>query len=249
MTQEEWIKRLQKALRIKEDGKFGTITMGMSEEYDITVTAVLKHQREPDHHDETTWPVEPTEGQYFGARWIGVDLDLLGRNESDKELNARYVPEWAKVGLPQYKTLVGNTHAWCAIRNSKALRQVGIDVKGLTAAAASTSTFGRKCPFWFGALLDIQHTNSEGRPAGRHTCFFLYWIDVEARICATLDGNKGNLFCVAKTNLSGRPGTDKLVSGPRWPKNEPDGHLVSKATVLAKYPNLKVTGSGGGGTR
>lgn len=199
-----------------------------------------------------TWPAlqkEPVKvevpkpaGDYFGAEWIGVDLDLLGRDESDPELNRRYVPEWAKVGLPGYKTLMGNSHAWCAIRVSKAFRQVGVNVKGLTAAAASMSPFGRKCPFWFGAGLDIRHASG-----GRHVCFFLYWVDEAKRLAATLDGNKGNKFCVALTDLSGK--SDRLVAGPRWPKDRPDGQLVSMAEVLAKYPNLKVGSSAGGSTR
>lgn len=180
-------------------------------------------------------------GDYFGAPWIGVDLDLLGRDESDPELNRRYVPEWAKVGLPSYKTLVGNTYAWCAIRVSKAFRQVGVNVKGLTAAAASMSAWGRKCPFWFGSALDIVHASG-----GRHVCFFLYWIDESKKLAATLDGNKGNKFTVAVTDLSGK--TDRLVSGPRWPSDRPDGQFVSMATVLAKYPNLKVGSKATGGS-
>lgn len=187
-------------------------------------------------------PVPKAEpGDYFGARWIGLDLDLLGRNETDPELNARYVPEWKNVGLPGYKTLIGNAHAWCAIRVSAVLRRSKVIVKGLNAAAASLSNYGRKCPFWFGALLDIVH-----RGGGRHACFFLYWIDEKKKIAATMDGNRGNLFCVARTDLSGSG--DTLKNGPRWPTLEPDGQLVSMADVLAKYPHLKV-GSSGTGTR
>ncbi len=183
----------------------------------------------------------PPSSDYFGARWIGLDLDLLGRSETDPALNARYVPEWKNVGLPGYKTLIGNAHAWCAIRVSSVLRRSKIVVKGLTAAAASLSKYGRKCPYWFGALLDILH-----RGGGRHACFFLYWIDEKKKIAATLDGNRGNKFCVAITDLSGKG--DTLKAGPRWPNDEQDGQLVSMAEVLAKYPHLKV-GSSGTGTR
>lgn len=233
MDSKAWTKRLQKALGLTEDGVHGPVTDAKSDLYDIAITAKTK-------------PVEvikptPITGDYFGAPWIAVDLDLLGRVESDKELNARYVPEWTRVGLPHYKTLVGNTYAWCAIRVSKALRQVGINVKGLNAAAASMSKWGKKCPFWFGAGLDIRH-----RGGGRHVCFFLYWISESKRIAATLDGNRGNKFCVAQTDLSGSG--DTLVAGPRWPSDHPDGQFVSMSEVLAKYPHLKV-GSVGSGTR
>lgn len=182
-------------------------------------------------------------GDYFGARWIGVDLDLLGLSETDPRLVARYEPEWKKVGLPGYRGLAGTARAWCAIRMTKAFRQVGVIVKGLTAGAASFSRWGRKCAYWFGCALDIKH----GKKGGRHVAFFLYWIDEKKKIAATLDGNRGNRFCVAVTDLSGKH--DYCVSGPRWPSEEPDGQFVSMKDVLAKYPLLKVGSSGSASTR
>ena len=220
---------------LKVDGDPGPKTQAALAKFDVGIVVTKQPA------DDTLAPAPVAEGDYFGAPWIGVDLDLLGRDESDKELNARYVPEWAKVGLPGYKSLMGNARAWCAIRVSKALRQVGINVKGLTAAASSMSKFGKKCPFWFGAGLDIKH-----RAGGRHVCFFLYWIDEAKKIAATLDGNRGNKFCVARTDLSGSG--DTLVTGPRWPNDAPDGMKVSMEDVLTKYPFLKV-GSVGAGTR
>lgn len=176
--------------------------------------------------------------EYFGAPWVGANLDLLGLDETDTKLNARYVPEWKKEGL-NYKDLAGNRHAWCSVRSNADRRKVGVSTTD-SAAASSWSKYGKKCPFWFGAALDIKH-----KSGGRHICDFLYWIDEKNKIAATLDGNRGNKFCIAKTDLSGSG--DTLVAGPRWPKEVADGQLVSKADVLAKYPNLKV-GSVGSGT-
>ena len=106
--------------------------------------------------------------EWFGAPWVGANIDLLGRHETDPELNARYVPEWAKEGLPGYKTLAGNTHAWCSVRENADKRKVG--VKGTNSAGAySWSKWGRKSPFWFGCTLDIRHASG-----GRHVCDFLY---------------------------------------------------------------------------
>lgn len=179
---------------------------------------------------------------YFGAPWIGANIDLLGRSETDAELNARYVPEWALEGLPGYKTLAGNAHAWCSVRENADKRKVG--VKGTNSAgAASWSRWGKKCPFWFGATLDIRHASG-----GRHVCDFLYWIDESKRICAAYGGNQGDKLSIVQLNLSGSG--DKLVAGPRWPNDRPDGMLVSMKDVLAAYPHLKVGGiSGGGSTR
>lgn len=173
---------------------------------------------------------------------MGLDLDLLGRHESDPELNARYVPEWKNVGLPGYKSLEGNARAWCSVRCTSVLRRSKIPVKGLTAGAASHSKWGRKSPFWFGCTLDIVHAGG-----GRHVCFFLYWIDEKKKIAATLDGNRGNRFCVARTDLSGAG--DRLSTGPRWSNDWQDGQLVTMAEVLKAYPMFKVGGSGSGSTR
>lgn len=178
---------------------------------------------------------------YFGAPWVGANIDLLGRYETDPELNARYVPEWAHEGLPGYKTLIGNAHAWCILRWNADKRKVGATGTG-RAAASSMSTWGDNCPFWFGAGMPIKHASG-----GRHAADFLYWIDQAKGVCATLDGNRGNRFAVNVTTLA--KGHDRLINGPRWPKSYPPGQLVSMADVIAKYPHLKVTGSGSSGTR
>lgn len=242
MNNKELAKLLQLSLaaageKLTVDGVIGPKTSAIADKYDVTIAVKLKPVQPK--------PAKPApvaiSGDFFGAPWINVDLDLLGRDETDAELNARYVPEWAKLGLPGYKTLVGNRHAWCSVRCTKAFRQVGINVKGLTAGAASHSRFGYKSPFWFGCDLDIEHNGG-----GRHVCFFLYWIDEAKGICATLDGNRGNKFCVARTTLA--KGHDRLVAGPRWPHDAPPGQLVTREQVLEKYPFL-VPGNVGGGTR
>lgn len=176
----------------------------------------------------------------FGAPWIFANLDLLGRDETDPVLNARYVPEWAHEGLPSFKTLAGNDHAWCSVRANADRRKVG--AKGTNnAGAASWSDWGKKSPFWFGCALDIQHHSG-----GRHIADFLYWIDESKKIAATLNGNLGNKFCIARTDLSGSG--DHLVKGPRWGVDQPDGQLVSMAEVLAKHPHLVVGASGSSST-
>lgn len=216
-------------------GNYGPQTERETDNFEFTITAVPKKVID--------LPTKPSATGYFGAPWVGVNIDLLGRHESDPELNRRYVPRWAKVGLPGYKSLEGNARAWCAIMIIENLAQAGVNVKGLNAGAYSLSKWGKKCPFWFGAGLDIKH----GKNGGRHVCFFLYWIDEKKKIAATLDGNRGNRFCVARTDLSGSH--DYLVAGPRWGSEVPDGQFVSMAEVLAAYPYLKVGGSGSASTR
>lgn len=232
---EQAVKQFQRSRGLLVDGVVGPKTAA---EIELAVAAALENATKSSEGKPLP---APSKSEYWGATWVGANIDLLGRHESDPLLNARYVPEWKKVGLPGYKTLVGTRHAWCAIRVSADKRKVGADVKGLNAGARSLSKYGRKCPFWFGAELDIIH-----RGGGRHAATFLYWIDEAKKLCASLDGNRSNRFAVNVTDLSGKG--DKLISGPRWPNNWPDGQFVTKAEVLKRYPFLKVGGSSVGGS-
>lgn len=234
MKQKQWNQLMHAAMNsagaappFGKTGNFGPRTETESEKYDFTVTAKLKVA-------VPSKPLDPKD--FFGATWVGIDLDLLGAKETNKELERRYETEWEKVGL-NYDDLIGRAHAWCILRMIKAYRQVGVTVKGLTAAAKSLSKWGKKCPYWFGAGLDIEH-----KGGGRHAAIFLYWINEAKKIAATLDGNRNNEFNVFATDLSGKG--DHLVSGPRWPSEWPDGFSPTMAEVLAVYPMLKVGGSG-----
>lgn len=239
MDRSEGIKRLQTELnelgaRLKVDGDYGPLTeavaldaIGVMGQADPTPVPVVK-------------PPPLASGEQFGAPWVFANIDLLGRHETDPELNARYVPEWKLEGLPGYKTLSGNSFAWCSVKENADKRKVGI--KGTNSAGArSWSTWGRKCPFWFGATLDIKHASG-----GRHVADFLYWIDEAKHLAAIIGGNQGNKFSVVSATLAA--GRDTLVSGPRWSNDWPDGRMVSMVEVLKAYPFLKVGGSMGSTT-
>ncbi len=229
MDLQNLVKKLQQALNEKGqsldvDGEPGPQTKNALKNFDAQVSLVR------------TVPVIPvTSDEYFHAPWIGSNIDLLGLNERDPVLNKRLVPEWAKEGL-DYKTLSGNDHAWCSVLVNADFRK--LKIKGTdNAGAVSWKKYGRECPFWFGAVLPIEHQSG-----GRHVNRFLYWIDKDARLCATLDGNRGDTFCVAKTNLA--RGGDILDSSPRWPIGWQDGLSPTMAEVLRAYPFLKVGGQG-----
>ena len=238
MTFSDLIKKLQTAMNeqgasLVVDGDPGPKTQTALDRFDAFI--VLENA-EP----EVVKPTQPAQGD-FGAPWVFSNIDLLGKNERDPDLNARYVPEWKHMARAKnYNTLSGNDYAWCAVKVSADLRKhgiVGTDDPG----AASYSEYGKDCPFWFGCILPIRHHSG-----GRHVCFFLYWIDEKRKIAATIDGNRSNMFGIFETNLSGS--SDSLVPGPRWPKNWTDGQIVPMNEVLTKYPFLKVGGKGSGTT-
>lgn len=236
MKYSDLIKKLQTAMneqgeKLAVDGDPGPKTQLALSKFNVAFQATRAAVPVPED-------VDPSE--YFGAPWVGSNIDMLGRSETDPLLNSRYVPEWKLEGLPGYKTLAGNDHAWCSVKENADKRKVG--VKGTdNAGAASWSKWGKKSPFWFGSTLDIKH-----KSGGRHVATFLYWIDEDKKIAAQYGGNQSNKLSIVSNDLSGKG--DILVAGPRWPTDVADGQLVSKADVLAKYPFLKVGGVGGSTT-
>ena len=231
----EGIKRLQRELnelgtKLSVDGDYGPLTES------ATLDALGVMADTTPEPPKAVKPHPSSGGTIFGAP-VFANIDLLGRSETDPELNARYVPEWKLEGLPGYKTLSGNSFAWCSVKENADKRKVGI--KGTNSAGArSWSSWGKKCPYWFGATLDIRHNSG-----GRHVACFLYWIDESKHVAAIIGGNQGNKFSVVSTTLS--PGHDTLVSGPRWSNDWPDGQIVSMAEVLKAHPYLRVGGSMG----
>lgn len=249
-SEKEIVKKLQLALnaageKLTADGVPGPVTKGVLSKYDIQMIATKLAIANPPKD-----PVIIPSGDWFGAPWVGANIDLLGLYETDARLNARYVPEWPLEGMDKsYDDLGGAPHAWCILRGNADRRKVGAKQSGDPAASSGSGNYwSYKCPFWFGSGLDIEHIGDRGQVTGRHWAEFLYWIDQKNMICATLDGNRGNRFAVNITDLSGRKGTDRLHSGPRWSIGWPDGQFVSKDQVLARYPQLKITGSSGSST-
>lgn len=238
MDQKELFRRAQAAMnaagaspKLTEDGVFGPKTIAMADKYDFDVVAKL---------GKAEVPVNPVvSGDFFGAPWIGSFIHLLGRSETDSQLNAELVPEWKNLGLPGFKTLAGNDHAWCALFGNASYRKQGIKGSG-SAAAAKVRNWGAECPYWFGASLGINHASG-----GDHETFFLYWVDQAKKLAACYGGNQSNKLSVAQYNLSGnKAGHDEVINGPRFPTGW-KGQSVAMADVLAKYPQLKVGGVAG----
>ncbi len=175
----------------------------------------------------------------FNAPWVFQDIDILGSKEDSRELAKRLVPFWRRVGL-SFSNLIGTSHAWCALRVNYALDKAGIKGSG-SAAAKSFEKYGKPCPYWFGSILPLTHSNGN-----HHVNLFLYWHDEAKKIAVTMDGNRNNEFGIFLTDISGRG--DKVIPGPRWPLGVADGVFKTKAEVLAEFPFLKPGSNGTGGT-
>lgn len=152
--------------------------------------------------------------------WITHLESRLGWTEfnHDKEI----AKDWPLVGLPQYKTVIGTSHAWCGLACAVALHSGGIKPPKGAAGAKNWENFGEPCEWICGAFLPIRHPGG-----GRHICCFLYWIDRENKIAACIGGNQSNAYSIARYNLSGNAkGHDEVVTGPRWPEGYPQTGYV-----------------------
>jgi hypothetical protein len=199
---------------------------------------VIRPKTEPDSM--------PTSGSlatdaWFGAKWVRLGVTLLGMIEADPKLAKILVPWWKRVGLSSFSSLIGKNNAWCSLVMDYLIVQAGF--KGTSnAMALSWRTWGRVCPYWFGAILGLRHASGGG-----HVTIFLYWIDESRMIAACMGGNQSNAFNVTAYNLSGnRNGFEEVVNGPRWPK----GHVPGRSLTASEVQNLfKHTVVGAGSTR
>lgn len=178
-----------------------------------------------------------TAENFFNAVWVKVGIPLLGMYEWEKRLSDILVPWWKKVYL-SFSSLVGRNNAWCSLVMDYLIVKAGY--KGTSnAMALSWRTWGKSCPYWFGAVLGLRHASGGG-----HVTIFLYWIDKSRKIAACMGGNQGDEFNVSAYNLSGNAaGFEEVVGGPRWPFGAPDGVELTAAQVQALFKHT-VKGKG-----
>lgn len=108
MTFKEFIRKLQ--IRLNEqgenlsvDGDPGPKTQAALERYDIEITAKKKAV--------VTGPSieRPQNPSYLEAK------KYAGKTEFDSKFGGWLSGFWKKVGLPNYKTIIGSSFAWCAL--------------------------------------------------------------------------------------------------------------------------------------
>jgi uncharacterized protein (TIGR02594 family) len=225
MDKKDLIKKLQLAMNamgenLTVDGDFGPKTQAASEKYDFSLTCKKKE-------------IIQSDGRWFGASWVGYMAALIGLNERTDTLNLILAPHWKNVGLPQFKDLRGGEHAWCSLAMDWAMTKAGF--KGTAnAMALSWRTWGKSCPYWFGAVLGIRHASGGG-----HVTTFLYWVDESAKKAACLGGNQGDEMNISVYNLSGNnKGHDEVINGPRWPINAADGQFVPISEIKKQIAAL-----------
>ena len=118
---------------------------------------------------------------------------------------------WKFTNVPNYKTVIGRTYAWCAMSLNTALETNGY--KGTKdAAAISFKNYGLPCDYIIGAIIVLQHSSGQ-----HHVTTFAGWYDEAKKIMLCLGGNQGNAINISKFNISGNSlGCDQVIAC-RWP--------------------------------
>lgn len=229
MELKQLIKKLQIEMNkagesLSLDGDFGPKTQAASDRFDFSITASKKAVQTPVLDEPHFSDI------FLRAPWLKKASGLLGMDERMTSLNAILAPHWAMVGLHGFKDLIGSGHAWCSLFADWAMVQAGLKGTG-SAGAASWRTWGKSCPYWFGAALGIRHASGGG-----HITFFLYWVDEQNSLAACFGGNQGDKVCISVYNLSGNHnGHDEVINGPRWPIGFPDGQIVAKKLAMSAF--------------
>lgn len=161
--------------------------------------------------------------------WYLKAKEYEGKKETDSKFQAYMNPFWAKVGLPNFKGLVGSARAWCALAVFMALSAAGYQTGKLNASAISGDNAGVKIDWKAngiprGAIVRINHGSNCKTSSNNHIGF----ADGD---CTPADLLKPN----AKFNMYGGNQGDsfKVSSFPvndicsvTWPKGDAEGNPI-----------------------
>ena len=147
-----------------------------------------------------------------------------GKSEYDSKFNKYVSSFWPKVGLPNYKTIIGSSFAWCAIFIGLMNSEVGQEyVAKRGAAARSYMTYGvaidwKNNGIPRGAVMHINR-NSCSSGSGNHVTFAdgsctPEYLKTKGAIIKGFGGNQGNKAKTSDYSAS-------KVCAVRWPKEIP----------------------------
>lgn len=219
MTLKDVIKKVQKAIGVTDDGEWGPVTTAKADGYDIEVTVKAKPKVET--------PTAPAAKS--AAPWLDEAQKYNGKSENDSVFNKFMSGFWKIVGLPGYKTIAGNSFAWCGLTVAAFLSIAGYQ---WAPNGAGARNWGHSTKLQYidwkangfprGAIIHINHNANCSSGSSNH-------VTMSAGDCAPQDlksgtiqgfgGNQGN-----KLTTSNYPVTDICEVG--WPKAKTDGTPV-----------------------
>jgi uncharacterized protein (TIGR02594 family) len=75
--------------------------------------------------------------------WMNEAEKHKGKKETDSKFGSWLSGFWGKVGLPQFKSIIGSKNAWCGLFVGAMLATAGFSVHKRGAAAISWSSYGQ----------------------------------------------------------------------------------------------------------
>lgn len=184
----------QKSNGLLEDGEVGPKTAGR-----------IQHAIDAKNGDLPVSTPVPS-GSTPWMDWL-KERDGWTEFDHDRQLSAY----WPLCGL-DYTTVIGASHAWCALTVNASLHDTGFKGNG-RADAVSFEKYGSACGWVYGAIVPIRHADGS-----HHVTYFDHWVDEAGKIAACRGGNQSNAIRLSTYNLSGNVhGHDECHSGPRWP--------------------------------
>jgi peptidoglycan hydrolase-like protein with peptidoglycan-binding domain len=219
----EDVKTLQTALnekgfKLTVDGVFGPVTAKAISEFQksfgsagsgvlgpITLERLGIQIKKPDQ------PVNPA---YIEAK------KHLGKKETDPAFNKYLSGFWKIVGLPNYKTIVGASFAWCALFIAAMNSEVGIQYMSKYGAAARTwAKYGQAIDWKTNGIPEgaVIHINSKscGAGSGNHVTFAggsctPEYLRTKGAVVPGMGGNQSNMVKVSYYSAT-------KVCAVRWP--------------------------------
>ena len=169
MSLKNLIMLLQRAMNragsnLKEDGEFGPKTSSEAAKYEIQIQIVNRPVEIPPTGKQ---PVNPA---YEEAK------KHKGKTEHQSTFNRYLSAFWAKVGLPNYKTIIGTTFAWCGLFIFAMNTEVGQKSISGAAGARNWAKYGvevdwRKNGIPRGAVMHINGNGDCSSGKGNHVTF------------------------------------------------------------------------------
>lgn len=216
MTLKELVAAAQRSLGITDDGDWGPVTDAKAADYDIMSVVITEKKKQP-------VPTGTSE-----APWSDEAHKHAGKTEHDSVFSRFLSGFWKIVGLPGYKTIKGNSFAWCGLFLAAMLNVAGYNHIKNGAGAKNWDKFGQAISWKEngiprGAFIRINHSGNCSSGSGNH-------ITTSEGDCAPGDlkpgatvrgfgGNQGD-----KATISSYPVND--ICSVRWPDKKQDGSPV-----------------------
>lgn len=231
MTIRELVKKVQAALNkangdkpasyLQVDGEWGPKTAAQADMYEIEI--VLKPRiLKPLPVDKAPWLTEAKKHK--------------GKAESDSVFNRYLSGFWKLVGLPNYKTIVGTSFAWCGLFVAAMLYNVGLPWQKDGAAARNWAKYGQAIE-WSkdgiprGAIVHINHNGLCSSGKGNHVAMAdgdCTPQDLRSGAINLYGGNQGNQAKVSAFPV-------EHICAVRWPaESDKPGKVVESKGCKGK---------------